>query len=280
MSIPACDHGPVKRSWQLIFVALFLLPALSPAARAQEHEDFDQYKLRFSAFYFNSSPSGTLQGESDNVPIDLGTLNFNSYSTYFGEVDWKFTRKNHFYVTVSPFYTSRSTVLNQTIVFQGQTFQVGTAIRSDLHAILIAPGYQYDIIRRKRGHLGIGAQFNVFDTTAKISAAAQTVNGVPQAPFFAQGSLLAPIPVLGAQYRLYLTNSPRLFVEGNIYGMYFFGYGNFLSASDNLGLTLVKHISINAGYQLASRFIVTNQTDRVGIHLTQHGPTAGLEFSF
>jgi hypothetical protein len=31
---------------------------------------------------------------------------------------------------------------------------------------------------------------------------------------------------------------------------------------------------------LASRLIVTAQTDRIGIHMTQKGATAGLEFSF
>jgi hypothetical protein len=280
MSHYACDRGPVKRSWQLILVALFLLPALSPAVRAQEHEDFDQYKLRLDTFWLYSNPSGTIQGAGDPAPIDVATLNFDQYSTFYGELDWKFTRKNHFYVRVSPFYTNRDTVLNQTIIFHGQTFLVGTAIRSDLHSILVAPGYQYDIIRRKRGHLGVGVQFNIYNTNAKISAAAQVVNGMPQPAISASGSLLAPIPVAGLQYRVYLTNSPRVFIEGNVYGMYFFGYGNYVSASDNLGITLVKHISFNAGYQLASRLVVTNQTDRFGIHLTQHGPIAGLEFSF
>ena len=38
--------------------------------------------------------------------------------------------------------------------------------------------------------------------------------------------------------------------------MYFFGYGNFLSTTDAIGLTLTKHISLNAGYQLGSRLLV------------------------
>jgi len=48
-------------------------------------------------------------------------------------------------------------------------------------------------------------------------------------------SLLAPLPVAGPQFRFYLTNSPRLYVEGNVYGMYFFGCGNFVSTADDIG---------------------------------------------
>lgn len=44
-----------------------------------------------------------------------------------------------------------------------------------------------------------------------------------------------PIPVAGPQLRLYLTDSPHLYVEGNLYGMYFFGYGNFVSIADEIG---------------------------------------------
>jgi hypothetical protein len=31
-------------------------------------------------------------------------------------------------------------------------------------------------------------------------------------------------------------------VEGNFYGMYFFGYGNVISTSDDVGVTLSKHL--------------------------------------
>ena len=114
------------------------------------------------------------------------------YSTFTGKLKWKFTRKNHFYVTVSPFDTDRTTTLTRTFAFQGQTFNAGSITRSDLHALPVAPGYQYDIIRRERGHLGIGLQVDLFDTPAKISAAAQIINGKPQAAVSASGSLLPP----------------------------------------------------------------------------------------
>ncbi len=188
-----------------VFCCLFL--SLPAGLRAQS-DDFDQYKLRLDTYWFYSNPGGSVQGNSDEVPVDFQKdLGFNSYSTFAAKADWKFTRKNHFYVSLSRFNTTRQTLLDRTITFRGQTFEVGTSIRSDLHAFLVAPGYQYDIIRRKRGHLGIGVQVDMLNTSAKITGAPTEGGGVVSA----KGSLLAPIPVAGPDYRIYLTDSPRVF---------------------------------------------------------------------
>jgi hypothetical protein len=266
----------------LAFVTFITLLALPVAARAQASEEFDNYKVRLDTFWFYSYPTGTILGEGDTVPVDFQRdLGFNSYSTFSGMVDWKFTHKNHLYLVINPLFSSKTTTLNRTIIFQGQTFEIGAQVNSQLHAFFVAPGYQYDFIRRRRGHLGIGVQFDLFKSTAKISATGQVSGGGSvSGTTSASGSLLAPIPVAGPQFRLYLTDSPRLFVEGNVYGMYFFGYGSFVSTADTIGLTLSKHVSVNAGYQLASHLTVNGTSDRIALHLSQQGALAGLEFSF
>lgn len=120
----------------------------------------------------------------------------------------------------------------------------------------------------------------MFNANASLFAAAQ-VNTNNQV-ISAKKSLLAPIPVAGPEFRFYLTNSPRLFVEGNLYGMYLFGYGNFISTTDDIGVTLTKHLSVNAGYQLGSRLQVNvdAKKDRLGLSLTQKGPIVGVQVSF
>ena len=88
---------------------------------------------------------------------------------------------------------------------------MGLFTKANLSAPAFAPGYQYDIIRRKRGHLGIAfEELDYFDANASLSAAAQVISstGVQQKAVSAMGSLLAPIPVAGPQVRFYLTNSP------------------------------------------------------------------------
>jgi hypothetical protein len=275
-----------RRAMVAVMIA-FLAFAVS-ASHAQKatnsDEDFDSYKLRVSAFLFYSNPSGDIQGSHDADMVDLQQdFAFNSYSTFTGKLDWKFTHKNHFYLVGSDYNQTRQVVLKRTITYQGQTFVVGATVRASLDAPEIAPGYQYDIIRRKRGHLGVGVQINLFDASASISAAAQvTGDGTQQAAATASGSLLAPIPVAGPDFRFYLTNSPRVFVEGQVMGMYLFGYGNFVSTADDIGLSINKHLSVNAGYQLGSRLVVNDSAsaNRIGLRLTQSGAIVGLQGSF
>jgi hypothetical protein len=143
------------------------------------------------------------------IPIQLiltKDLSFNSYSTFAGKVDWKFTHKNHFYVVIVPLWTSRTTTLSRDIVWAGNPIHAGAVVQSELHAFEVAPGYQYDIIRRRRGHLGLAVQFDLFHTYAKIAATAQvTGDGTHQAAVSASRTLWAPIPVAGPQFRLYLS---------------------------------------------------------------------------
>jgi hypothetical protein len=281
--VSAILSGSSFRTRTAVLIPILLLTC-ALGLRAQDNEEFDSYKVRIEGFWFYSNPTGDIQGSRENGTIDLSKdLGFNSYSTFSGKLDWKFTHKNHLYLVGSSFDQTRQHVLSRTITFQGQTFDVGLSTRAHLNAPLIAPGYQYDIIRRKRGHLGIGVQIDLFDASASLSAAAQvTGDGVHHAAVSASSSLLAPIPVAGPDFRFYLMNSPRLFVEGQLFGMYLFGYGNFMSTVDDLGFSINKHLSLNAGYQLGSRLIVNNSasSNRIGVHLTQQGPVVGAQVSF
>jgi hypothetical protein len=262
-------------------LVLSAILAVAPLAHAADDDDFNAYKIQLDALWFYTYPTGTMHGEGQNGYVDFTKdFGFSSYSTFAGKLDWKFTRKNHLLLSGSPLSITHTTILTRTITFQGQTFDVGLQTKTSLSTSFIAPGYQYDIIRRKRGNLGIVFQVDLLDTTAKISAAAQvTGDGVQHAAVSASGSLLAPIPVAGPNFRFYLTDSPRVFVDGNLYGMYLFGYGNFLSTEGDIGVTLNKHIAFKAGYQLGTKLTVNNSNSRVGINLTQKGPLAGIEFS-
>jgi hypothetical protein len=276
----------IRNKLRAALSGMLLFAGVTTAAFSQvaDKEDFDNYHLRIDTAWYYSDPSGNIHGSAttDNGTIDLQKdLGFTSYSTFSAKADWKFTRKNHLYVSVIPFKFSRQTVLNRTITFQGQTFNAGLTTNSSLDTLFVAPGYQYDIIRRRRGHLGIGLQMDLFNTTAKINAAAQvTGDGVHHNAVSASGSLLAPIPVAGPSFRFYVTDSPRVFIEGNVLGMYLFGYGNFVSTAGNIGFTLSKHFSALAGYQLASHLVVNDDTDRIGLRFVQRGAVVGLQTSF
>ena len=274
--------GPTK-----LFILLVLILVAAPHLRAQkhgakEHEDLDAYTLRFDGFWLYSQPTGSFHGTTSQGLLNLQTdVHFNSYSTGGGRVDWKFTRKNHLFVGAIPTNHSKQFVLARTIVFQGQTYDVDSTASARLQTFLFTPGYQYDIIRRKQGHLGIAVQLDVFSIKGSLNAAAQTVNGVVHSAEASSSTIRAPLPVAGPDFRYYLIpNSRRLFVDGNVFGMYFFGYGNFISSYGTIGVSVNKHLNFQGGYQLASRFDINSKSNRIGLTLAQRGAEAGLEVSF
>ncbi len=263
----------------LVLFALAALPLAHASDKDKDHEDWDAYKLRFDLYWFYSQPSGTFFGAGNNGSFDLSKdIGFNSYSTFSGKVDWKFTHKNHLYFIATDFNQSKTVTLNRTIVFQGQTFNVGAATTGDLGARVLIPGYQYDFIRRKRWNLGAQVQLDIFDVSGSLSAVAQVNNGVPQSAAISSGRVRAPLPVAGPHLRFYPAS--RFFVDANVLGMYFFGYGNFVSSTGTIGLKLTHNLAFTGGYQLGSRLNVNTKTSRVGLNLTQKGAVAGLEVSF
>jgi hypothetical protein len=262
-----------------IVFAVLLLAGPKAHAGDKDKEDWDAYKLRFELFWFYSQPSGSFTSKSNTGFFDLQKdVSFNSYSSFTGKVDWKFTRKNHLYLAVANFDQSKTFTANRTLTFQGQTFNVNSVVSGELSALALAPGYQYDFIRRKRWNLGAMVQLDIFDVTGSLNAAAQVNNGVPQTAAFSSGSIRVPLPVAGPEIRFY--PAKRFFVTANVLGMYFFGYGNYVSSQGTAGFNLTKNLALRGGYQLGSRFNVNTSSKRLGLSLTQVGALAGLEVSF
>jgi len=97
------------------------------------------------------------------------------------------------------------------------------------------------------------------------AAAHVTGDGVHHNAVSAKGSLLAPIPAAGPGFRYYLTNTRWVFAEAGFYGMYLWIMETSFRR-DTLGITLSKHFSVHAGYQLGSRLTVNNKSnDRIGL---------------
>jgi len=272
----------VRHRPRIMMFAIFFL-ACSPWVRATDDDgDLDAYKIRLTGLWWFSNPTGsfqasgtTAQSDSFNLSKDFG---FGSYSTFSGRVDWRFKRKHHLIVGIYPITSSRTNTLNRTLTFQGQTFDLGAKVTANIDSSAYAPGYQYDIIRRNRIILGVSTQVFLGNLSAKLTATG-SLNGLT-ATRSASGSIFAGLPVAGPQIRWYPTHTNRYSVDGTVQGMYFFGYGNFLTVKGNAGVALNRHLNFRAGYQLGRRLKVNDTDSRVGIVLTQKGPTAGLEASW
>jgi hypothetical protein len=262
----------------LIFAILLAIAV--PMVRAQGSDDLDNYKWRFEGNWWFSHPNGSFGLRNSNNYFDINRdFGFGNYSTFTGSADWHFGHKHHLLVNITPNRNSRTTVINRDIMFQGATFPANAQVSASINSLNVAPGYQYDILRRDHGFLGLEADVNLLRTTGKLSAAA-SVGGLGGA-ISRSASLLAPVPSVGPVFRWYpLNDSDRLALDGSIRGMPFFGYGNFLTGRLNMSVRLTHHLRFRAGYEMGSRLSVHGTSDQIAIKVAHYGPTAGLEYSF
>jgi len=262
-----------------VIVMLSLFFAL-PVLHAQEKADLDNYKWRVTGMWWFSHPDGSFRAAGDQLTWDLNKdFGFGNYSTFTGEVDWHFKRKHHFTFAASPVYSTKTATMTRDVTFEGVTYHTGATVTADLNSLTFSPGYQYDIIRRRQGYLGLAVSIHLLDTYAKLVGIG-TVNNV-SAIRAASASEFAPLPVLGPIGRWYpIKDSNRFSVAGGFEGMYFFGYGNFIFSQGTAQLRLYKGLNLKGGYQLGTRLSIQGTEDRLGLRLTQAGPVAGLEASW
>ena len=263
-----------------LFTALALLFAL-PGVRAQEkNDDLDNYKWRVTGMWWFSHPTGSVRGSTDQVEFDLDKdFSFSNYSTFTGAVDWRFKRKHHFTFAASPVYSTKTATITRDITFEGVTYHTGVSVAADLNSLTFTPGYQYDIIRRRQGYLGLNVSIHLLDTEAKL-AGIGTVNNIT-ATRTASASDFALLPVLGPTGRWYpIRDSSRFSLAGGFEGMYFFGYGHFIYSQATAQVALYGGLNFKGGYQLGTQLSIQGTNDHIGLRLTQQGPVAGLEGSW
>jgi hypothetical protein len=266
-------------SKKMLLIALLFL-ATMPMVQAQNKDTFDAYKWRVTGMWWFSHPSGSFNASTDQVSFDLNRdFGFGNYSTFTGKIDFHFKRKHHLVFAASPITSSKTRTLNRDITFRGVTYAVGAQVSIDVKSLSFSPGYQWDIFRRNHGYLALLVAVNLLDTQGTLTGIG-SANGV-SSTYKRSGSVFAPLPTLGPRFRWYpLRNSARLSLDGSAQGMYFFGYGDFVSAQGTMGIAANHRLSFRAGYQMGTRLTIHGSSNQVGVRLTQKGPVAGIELSW
>ena len=256
----------------LICLSCLILPLLPANA-----QDLDNYKWRGTAYWWYSQPSGSFNSAGNRGMIDLQKdFDFGYYSTFSGYFDWHFKRKHHLLFGISPVSQSHTVTLARTITYQGNVYAVGTRASADLQALSFSPGYQWDFFRRDHGYVALDVQLYLLDTQGSVTGTVVVNNQA--AIRTSSASFFAPLPVLGPRARWYpLHDSDRLAFDGFVQGMYFGGYGDFISTRAAVAVGLTHHLKLSAGYQLGTRLSIHGGSDRLGIRLTQKGPVVGIE---
>lgn len=271
----------------LLLVAFGILPTVHAADKATQ-TDGDPYKFKIAGDYWRDSPSITIKGNTSagEQPIDFDKqFGFDSLATYDFIADWHFTHKQHLFIAGTQFSQSKSRAITEDITFRGVTYKAGAVVSSEIKNQIWAPGYEYDIMRNERGHLGIPVQINLMNVSAKLNGQGVIINPDTgesvSGQYATKGSVFAPLPVAGPEFKyLFIKNSDKYFVDGFLKGMYFFGYGNFISTRGEFGVNPWKGLEATVGYQMGSRLAVHGTSSRLDIRFTQQGLVAGLGYKW
>ena len=265
-------------------VFVLALSACPIATRGSGDEELDNSKWKLQLNGWVSSPTGYFNGQNSEGYFDLTRdFGFGDYVTFTGKMDWRFKRKHHLLFLTSPVVSSRTTTINRTISWQGQTYNVGAQVNADIKSLLFTPGYQYDFFRLKQVWLALLVDCNLAYTSAtlKLSGRASGAGGVTSGTASASGSIFAPLPAVGPTFRWYpIPDSSRFYLDGILTGMSFFGYGNFVSGNAVAGIRVSPHWNARVGYLLGSRLKISGSDDRIAIRLTQKGPVFGFEYNW
>jgi hypothetical protein len=270
---------PALHGSLVLLLALLMLPV---AASAGPDDELDNSKWKFYVAGWVSMPTGYFNGQNNEGYFDLQRdFGFGNYATFSGRLDWRFKRKHHLLFSASPVISSRTTTLTRTVEWQGNTYDVGAQVNADIRSLIFAPGYQYDFFRKRQGNLGVLVNVNMVYTDArlKLEGTATGGGGSGSGSVSSEGSLFAPLPAVGPEFRWYpIPDSNRFYLDGNLTGMSFFGYGNFISSNATLGFPFARKWDARVGYMMGSRLKIEGSSDQIAIRLTQKGPVFGIEY--
>jgi hypothetical protein len=137
-----------------------------------------------------SSESLQLIGSNISAQADLGMQ-----STLLKEIRivLRPAKKHKFRFDYIPISFAAEAVMNRRIVFNGQAFDVGVPVNSSLDWKAWTVGYEYDVIYRDRGYLGLIVEAKYTDATVNLVDPLTTE----------YANVKAPIPAIGATGRVY-----------------------------------------------------------------------------
>ena len=182
------------------------LSSSEPSAGVGSHVGED-YHIEISGSIWNPSPAiggsseqfGTFGDEID-FGSDLGMVRRTHNEL---RVTFKPARRHKFRLHWLPMRYQQSTVLRRQLVFQGVAYDVGLPVDSSIRWNVWRFGYEFDVIARDRGFLGVILEAQYTDIRAELESANA----------YEAVRAQAPIPAIGAIGRLYISRLTPITME-------------------------------------------------------------------
>jgi hypothetical protein len=250
-----------------LFVIIFVL--LFAGAGFAQNSDPDSSRVEITGTYWPVHTSGTIRAQG--TPVDLRTdlgVNQNT-ATFTGRLDVKLGRRNWIRVEGTPFRLDGAMSLSRSITYQGRIFTINDNVTSKADLDYFYAGYQFDILARPRGHLGLELGGAYLNATGSIVSQVTNVT--------ASKSQTVGLPLAGVAFRAFpVHRAIDVEINGEVKGMSFGGYGHYVQAGANVGVGR-GHVFIEGGYRLVRADIHdTNSVNAVSPEF--HGPVISLLF--
>ncbi len=248
-------------------ITLFFLFLLFPST------SFADELILLKGGYQLLSPEGSIAGTTigDSGEFDLESdLDLDDSEDFTGEIalQWGNSRLSLNYL---PIGFSGTGILNREIIFNGETYNINSTVKSDLSIDLYDFGYTYYLLNfddlPTRFQLGVELAVKVADIDVSVTNLTGTV-------FTETESLTAPIPTLGVRTRVALADF--LGITGRI-GYMEFDDNHFLDAEAQLEFSPLPLVGFYAGVRI---FDLQVDEDDVYVETKFSGPFGGLMVRF
>lgn len=250
-------------------MAIALLLLLFASTGFAQHDAPDFSKLEVAGSWWPVHTSGSIQ--ANGTPVDLHTdLGVNqNVASFTGKLDARLGRRHSIRVEGTPFRLDGTMDLARTISYQGRVFSITDHVTSKASLDYVYAGYLFDVLSRPGGHVGLQVGGAYLNTTGSITSRSTGTT--------ASRSQTVGMPLAGIVFRAFPVHGAiDIEINGDLKGMNFGRYGNFVQAAANVGIGR-GHVFVEGGY----RFVNADVHDARGVNAVSpefRGPVVSLLF--
>ena len=266
---------PFTRIALLVSVAVLLsfTAAIADEENPFERGSKDVFSISAGGFLmkFNSSARLDPENGGDGTDIDLENVLDLDKNDNRARIDgyWRFARKHRLDFGGYLFNRSNSKELDRTIHYGDTVYDVGAQVNTRFSTGLYKLSYRYSFIRNER--IDFSASFGISAISSRLRIEGEgSVNGHAEDFERTSKSIIAPIPVLGAQMDLKIVRSLFYRLSGEYFHITVSGIdGRFSDGRASIDWYPFKHFGFGAGY------------NRVGLRAKDsEGANYELKYSF
>ena len=194
----------------LIVCVLAAAPAQAQSSSTTERATGEVYHIEAAGTIWDPSPDINISSESLGIlgsQIDfVNTLGIERSAFKQIKLVLRPAKKHKFLFEYTPVNYTAQTVLQTSFVFNGQRYELGLPVTTELKWNAYNFGYEWDFLYRNRWFAGVIGELKYTDVTATLSSSVAGASGLEYT------HARAPIPAVGGIGRVYVV--PNISITG------------------------------------------------------------------